>query len=402
MLIRAQDRTVARSRRTANRGRQNPTFMNQLMQYAANNAPSPQQVFDLSRQVYATARAPQPSRAVAVRGFQASGNAPRRVVTSRQSAPVSTSRTMQGSRANFSSTAGSIVVSHREYLQDVAGSVGYNVTKRTIQPAMGSSFTWLHRLASSFQRYRVRSMRYTFIPSVSTNTAGRVMLGFNHDTVDNAPSSKSDFASLVSTSSGNTWSELSLVPKPAWKELYTRVGNVTDTDLKTYDCGAFYLATYGQATTATIGEVFVDYTIELLNPQAGICPSARIHRTMGGSAAPLGTVAQTTSGSLAVTADATNLFIAEPGHYIVDYAACSTTAAASGGTSIIGAPESGNTLVQHNAWMCSNTGLGCQTVFMSSFELTVSAAGTGMTFSHAGGGSIPSDLTVYITISARG
>jgi len=191
-------------------------------------------------------------------------------------APVSASyqRSNNGAKFNGRSTA-SIDVRHSELVDSVNNFTAFTLDIAAyIQPGTGvaTPFTWLPGIASLYESYRVNRITFRYVPSCSTATDGAVLMGIDYDAADPNPVALTQLSSYQGSVRGSAWTALSLSYNLASSRVhgvnfYTRDADVPDTDIKTYDCGAFYLATYGASVNnAVIGELWVDYDITFITP----------------------------------------------------------------------------------------------------------------------------------------
>jgi len=100
---------------------------------------------------------------------------------------------------------------------------------------------------------------------------------------------------------------------------YVRTGTLAaNLDIKTYDVGNMTFGTQG--STGTIGELWVEYDVELITPQPSPLPlSAKIVSTTSISNAAIFGSAAVITGSLPVTASASTLTFNSPGQYLVEF-----------------------------------------------------------------------------------
>lgn len=169
---------------------------------------------------------------------------------------------------------GTTHISQRESLGEVeANGLSFSVQSFPMQP--GFSFPWGSKSAANYVSYRVKSMRYFFVPSVSafaeSGQIGRVCLAFNYDALEGPPSDMIRMESLDPNVVGMAYTPLELrldSRRATLNPKYVRIGP-TAGDLKTYDFGALHFGTQGFIDTQPIGEIFVEYDIELLTPQIG-------------------------------------------------------------------------------------------------------------------------------------
>jgi hypothetical protein len=115
---------------------------------------------------------------------------------------------------------------------------------------------------------------------------------------------------------------------------------VASTDIKTYDVANFFIATNGQAAPSDIGELYVEYDVELLTPQLNnSAPSLDMINSTGTGVVnngAFGTVsAATLVGGLATNIDVTHLNasdlrINQAGTYVLELLAQAATSVAWG------------------------------------------------------------------------
>lgn len=189
-------------------------------------------------------------------------------------APIATTRRINYPSATVASTGrGSIIISHREFLCDVYGSVNFASTQYSINPGISRTFPWLSRMANMYETYRIRMLQFRYQPVCGTTTTGTVMGVFDYDALDLPPSNKAYFLSSMNATRSSAWAPSVLpmnVAHIVQAQKYIRSGIITGTDLKTYDAAVLNLATSGCASTAMIGELCVEYIVELITPQADL------------------------------------------------------------------------------------------------------------------------------------
>jgi len=185
---------------------------------------------------------------------------------------------------NFRPKAGTnnFRVRNREFVTEVTttGSGAYNLElAMAVQPAISSSFPWLAQVAVNHQRYKFHSLKFTYVPSCGTNTAGRVAMAYAIDPLDTLPEDQQTLYQYPDQTDSALWSEMTFtVPANHLKQLFTREMLVPGSDLKTYDNGVLFLATYGAESTLNVGSLFVEYDVELINPQPrAVVDSRNIH-----------------------------------------------------------------------------------------------------------------------------
>jgi len=194
-----------------------------------------------------------------------------------QSAPVAYNVPIKKVAPRFRSAQGKYVVCNREFLTEVTGATNFGLTELTTQPGLATSFPWLSQIANTHQRYHIKSLKFTYVPLAATSERGRVVLAFAIDPLDPAPASKAELFQYPTSTESSVWASNTLVVDPMSRNttLFTRAGAVADTDIKTYDFGKLFIGASNTANdTDKIGEVFIDYEVELSVPKPAKCPAS--------------------------------------------------------------------------------------------------------------------------------
>lgn len=195
----------------------------------------------------------------------------------RQSAPVATSRRVTTRKPNVNANSTSATISHREYVGDISGSVLFNSSGFALNPGNSAVFPWLSSIARNYESYVFKQLHFHYETSVSTTTAGTVMLAVDYDASDDAPSSKQALMGYAQAQRSAPWQECAFNCRAGDLHKFSSERYVRDDvppvgDIKTYDVGNLFLATQGNASDAVLGELYVSYVVELKTPQ--------IHQTL--------------------------------------------------------------------------------------------------------------------------
>lgn len=239
----------------------------------------------------------------------------------RESAPLTQARAGRKSAPRVSAAGnGSITIKHREYIQDVNGSVAYTATSFPVNPGMTQTFPWLSTMAQLFESYRFKSLHFEYETQKSASTNGTVLLGVDYDAADSAPLTKQQLMSFEGAVRSGVWQECTFKALPASLHKfgpvkYNRSGVLAaNQDIKTFDSGNLFVATQGCADATAIGELYVNYEVEFQTPQihaAGAVSGGTYTSSTGiATATPFGTAGSgTTLGNLisSVTATAMTL-----------------------------------------------------------------------------------------------
>jgi len=246
--------------------------------------------------------------------------------------PVGTSRLvrMQQPRLSSSYSKGKAVttIHHREYLADIAGSVGFQANLFPINPGMVITFPWLSTIANNWDSYLFRRLEFSYETACSSATPGSVMMSIDFDAADPTPTSKLQLMTYDNAVRSASWQEACydatlLNLHKFGTQRFTRAAPLAaNLDIKTYDVGNLFIATSGQADGNPIGELYVEYTVDLFTPQisptsAGVIGNpARIVSDDGQSPIAIFGAAAVVTGS-SVTATGSTITFLEPGQYLL-------------------------------------------------------------------------------------
>jgi hypothetical protein len=205
-------------------------------------------------------------------------------------------------RQSYNSILQRYKVRHKEYVADVAGSIAYTPLSYRINPANPILFPWLSRIAPNFERYKFKQLCFCLKTQTSTTTVGSVMLAIDYDPVDPLPASKAALMQYEGSIRGAAWDNISTYAdkKEIDKECLTaEFEPATDADARLSDVGQLILATAGQTGTGAISELWVEYEVELIVPQAGpMCAEEEVRYSHVGVAS-----GDTSSGGVHIMAD---------------------------------------------------------------------------------------------------
>lgn len=175
-------------------------------------------------------------------------------------------------RSNTGAPFDSVVMRRREFIRDIVGpgNSGYQIRSEIYNPGLEPLFPWLSSIAQNYEQYEVLQTRFSFETTSPTTTPGSVILAFDYDSYDTAPVDKAELMQISDNIRTAPWSRCDLNLRPAdlknRGKLFTREGYANG-DLKTYDLGRLMVALQGVDTEATIGELWIEYTIRLWKPQ---------------------------------------------------------------------------------------------------------------------------------------
>lgn len=197
------------------------------------------------------------------------------VVSARTNQPVARTHVRPNMAPKIRQVREGCVITHREYVYDVTRNVNVFATDTfSINPGLASTFPWLSQIAGRFESYTFERLDFIYETTVSTATAGSIMMAVDFDASDASPATKVQLMSYAGATRAAPWQAVRLVTsaidrKKMVTERYTRTGALqVGADIKTYDVGNFFLSTIGiAAPNATLGELYVEYTVRLRTPQ---------------------------------------------------------------------------------------------------------------------------------------
>lgn len=168
---------------------------------------------------------------------------------------------------------GSCSISHMEYIGDVETAVPNAEYTFQCNPQNGTTFTWLSALATRFEMYRFKRLKFTYKPSCSTATTGFVVLGFDFDSYDSFPTKVSVLAWKYSAKSA-LWQECSLDTSNDARMSTFRYCNYDSTsgDKRLDFLGNLFVLANGPSSLVS-GELYVSYECEFRQPAYKIPPA---------------------------------------------------------------------------------------------------------------------------------
>jgi hypothetical protein len=199
------------------------------------------------------------------------------------SAPTAISSVQGASRPQIFSQKGSdlrVRIRHREYVTDITGSVAYSNQQYSINPGLPSLFPWLSQLAGLFESYKFNGLKFQYRTESATSQVGKLLMMVDWDVLDPAPASKVAMMQERTKADGPTWVNFDLMCDlpdllKFGTQRYIRITAApASSDLKTYDVGMFNIASQGVTNTPVIGELWVEYDVELITPNTSPLASA--------------------------------------------------------------------------------------------------------------------------------
>jgi hypothetical protein len=134
------------------------------------------------------------------------------------------------------------------------------------QPGLENSFPWLAGHANLYEKYKVHSLTYRYKNFKGTNAEGNILMNFDYDVTDPPPESAVEVSQSTVYRDGAPWRIMEMKVKTDGRKLFTRPGEVPNTDPKTYDMGTLFISTEGTDEKLQ-GYLEVDYDIEFFDKQ---------------------------------------------------------------------------------------------------------------------------------------
>lgn len=158
----------------------------------------------------------------------------------------------------------SVRVTHSALFGSVSGTTALSVQTFRLNPGISDVFPWLSGIAGVFDMYRIVNASVRYVPVTGTDTEGALYVAWDPDPTDPVPTTKSQIMAFASAVTGPVWKSFSL-KIPSLGPKYVRRGEVVGAALNTYDNGQLFVCTQS-ADSQLLGDLYVDYTIELIMP----------------------------------------------------------------------------------------------------------------------------------------
>jgi len=248
------------------------------------------------------------------------------------------------------SGSGKTTVRHREYIGEVNGSVNYAVTSFPVNPGMIQTFPWLARFpAQGYDLYHFKYIRFCYESEKSTASNGSVMLAYDYDASDSSPSNKISIMAYNGAVRSSCWAPISCPASTAMinkvKNRFVRSGSLSaNQDIKLYDTANFFIAVQGCADSSVMGELYVEYEVELFSPQLDLASnllaiSAEVTNATVSLTNPLGGT-PTITGGIPMVVTSNQIAFTIPNSYLV-YVLCAGTVFNNGSSIATIFPSSG-------------------------------------------------------------
>jgi len=206
---------------------------------------------------------------------------PQQVSNMRALRPPNKSRLLT---TGLQSKSGAALIHKMEYIGDVYGTINFNIDQSLgINPGLVASFPWLAQVASSWEVYSFRLLKYHYKPTSgsavsTTNPAlGVIIMATQYNALDAPFATKQQMENYQGAMSTvpyigavhDVLAGLNRINRLSLSDLYVRVTTPpVGADARLYDLGTFSLATQGMPADGNpVGELWVEYMVELIKPR---------------------------------------------------------------------------------------------------------------------------------------
>lgn len=192
------------------------------------------------------------------------------------SAPVSKGTTNKGSRnpkLTYTSDGG-CCISHMEYVTDAMSTANSAATATICNAQSPDMFTWLSAIATRFEMYRFKTLKFHFKTSAPTTLGGYAILAFDFDVYDGSPT-KASMLTWKYCQKSSVWQNITLDVSPdsrmsTWR--YCQTGGSPTGDMRLDDLGSLQVLINCDDAIKYVGEIYVEYTCEFRQPSYKLPP----------------------------------------------------------------------------------------------------------------------------------
>lgn len=233
-------------------------------------------------------------------------------------------RTKRPKISNGPKSDGSIIVRHREYLVDVTGTELFTPAKLRINPGLSGCFPWLSTIAPNYETYNFRKLKFEYNTGIGATHTGKFFMGIDYDSGDTSPTAKMELLAYHDACDTPVWGSVTMTADHRdlhkFKTRYVRNYNISaglNDDVTLYDVGALYYATAGCDVTTGVGELYVEYEVELNTPTMNLKQLAYAGTRVFAGNVNIASPWAATGGGLDIVADGKNIIFYQPGYYLI-------------------------------------------------------------------------------------
>jgi len=147
----------------------------------------------------------------------------------------------------------------------------YNIPGWDLNPGCSLLFPWLSGLATHFERFRFRNLKFTFVSSAATSNPGRYYAAVDYDYDDAPANSKVQLMGNRTANEASVWQPMELVCNPAslHRDMPTKFVSVASrnnyVEPRTAYCG-YLMVAIDTTQSDRIWDMWVTYDVDLITP----------------------------------------------------------------------------------------------------------------------------------------
>jgi len=204
-------------------------------------------------------------------------------VTEKESIPVVYSRKVNMNSPKTKDLGkGNMRIVHQELVTEIRTAKttngqnnGFVLYKIHVNPGLQDSFPWLSSLARNFKNYKFWMLALCFVPRNNVVQAGTSMMYCEYDPDASDPENRKDLLNRKQAAEIQVFKDLDFFAEmeelAKEKSHYIRTGPpLKNQDIKLQDCANFYYAYDGTSPDTLIGDLFFQYTVDLITPDLQI------------------------------------------------------------------------------------------------------------------------------------
>lgn len=183
----------------------------------------------------------------------------------------------------MSTGQGGFVLRHREYIQDIYATVGFQNNVLPINPGLLSTFPLASQIADSFEQYEIKGMVFEYksmssdavLSAGASSALGTIIFATQYNSLDQPFDDKRtmenyEFANSTKPSCSMLHPVECARSQTPVDLLYVRTSTGTTGDIRMYDLGQFNFAIQGCQNAAAgqvLGELWVSFEVEFFKPK---------------------------------------------------------------------------------------------------------------------------------------
>jgi len=169
--------------------------------------------------------------------------------------------------------SGAIRVNHCERFDTITGTPIFVPNVYDVTPTNPALFPWLSRIAERYEMFVFEKLSIEYRTVSATTTPGKLMLGVDQDYYDEVPVNSITLETWKGTTTSPVWKNMTMTVPSAMLNrrgpLYTNASLLPNgADQRLNNVGRIFVATEFGTNSDFWGQVYVNYTIRLITPDA--------------------------------------------------------------------------------------------------------------------------------------